>query len=145
MRKHNLKTFELSQAYLYFFDQLEKSNYFLESILETTNQPIDSRLLENLLNSPVGDGGQWDMAANLVKKYGLVPHDLYPDSAQAMSSSSMGGLLRTKLREDAIKLRELVNGEASAQTVQTAKGEMLREVQLILTLMLGPPPKPNDT
>lgn len=144
MRKHNLKTFELSQAYLYFWDQLEKSNYFLESILATADLPLDSRLLEKLLEGPVGDGGQWDMAANLVKKYGLVPHDLYPDSAQAMASSSMGGLLRTKLREDGIKLRELVNASASSTSVNDAKEAMMREIHLILTLMLGPPPKPDE-
>ena len=29
MKKHALKEFELSQAYLFFWDKLEKSNFFL--------------------------------------------------------------------------------------------------------------------
>lgn len=144
MKKHNLKSFELSQAYLYFWDQLEKSNYFLESVLDTADQPLDGRLMQKLMSGPVGDGGQWDMAANLVRKYGLVPHTLYPDSAQAMSSSSMGSLLQTKLRENAFKLRELANTSATASSIGAAKESMMREIHLILTLMLGPPPKPND-
>lgn len=144
MKKHNLKTFELSQAYLYFWDQLEKSNYFLESILATADQPLDGRLLEKLQEGPVGDGGQWDMAANIVKKYGLVPHDLYPDSAQAMSSGAMGTLLRSKLREDAVMLRKLKKSSAMSESISEAKEGMMREIHLILTLMLGPPPKPND-
>ena len=72
MRRHNLKEFELSQAYLFFWDKLEKANYFLEQILDTTEEDLEGRLLQALLSSPVGDGGQWDMAANLVEKYGLV-------------------------------------------------------------------------
>ena len=72
MKKHNLKDFELSQAYLFFWDKLEKANYFLEQIIDTAEQELDSRLIQELLKAPVNDGGQWDMVANLVSKYGLV-------------------------------------------------------------------------
>ena len=72
MRKHNLKNFQLSQSYLFFWDKLEKANYFLENILDTVEEPLDGRLVQRLMLDPVGDGGQWDMVANLVQKYGLV-------------------------------------------------------------------------
>lgn len=72
MRRYNLKEFELSQAYLFFRDKMEKANFFLEQILDTVDEDLDGRLVQTLLSSPVGDGGQWDMAANLVEKYGLV-------------------------------------------------------------------------
>ena len=72
MKAYNLDSFQLSQAYLFFWDKLEKANYFLESILKTFDEPLDGRLLGALMASPVGDGGQWDMVANLVDKYGLV-------------------------------------------------------------------------
>lgn len=72
MKKYNLKEFELSQAYLFFWDKLEKANWFLEQIIDTADQDLDSRLIQELLGAPVNDGGQWDMAANLVEKYGLV-------------------------------------------------------------------------
>ena len=72
MKKHNLKSFELSQAYLFFWDKLEKSNYFLEQILDTLDEDLDSRVIQSLCSSPISDGGQWDMVANLVSKYGLV-------------------------------------------------------------------------
>ena len=39
IKKLGIKTFELSQNYALFFDKLEKSNYFLESILETLDEP----------------------------------------------------------------------------------------------------------
>ncbi len=72
MKKHNLKEFELSQAYLFFWDKLEKANYFLEQIMDTMSEELDGRLIQELLAAPVNDGGQWDMVANLVAKYGLV-------------------------------------------------------------------------
>lgn len=72
MRKYNLREFELSQGYLFYWDKLEKANYFLEQILDTAEEDLDGRLVQRLLEAPVGDGGQWDMAANLLEKYGLV-------------------------------------------------------------------------
>ena len=72
MRRYNLKEFELSQSYLFFWDKLEKANYFLEQILDTVEEELDGRLVQELMAAPVGDGGQWDMVANLVEKYGLV-------------------------------------------------------------------------
>lgn len=72
MRRYKLKDFELSQAYLFYWDKLEKANYFLEQILDTTEEDLESRTVQTLLQGPISDGGQWDMAANLVEKYGLV-------------------------------------------------------------------------
>jgi Peptidase C1-like family len=74
MKKHNLSSFELSQAYLFFWDKLEKANWFLEQIVDTAGDDLDGRLVQTLLRDPVGDGGQWDMLSNLVSKYGLVSH-----------------------------------------------------------------------
>jgi bleomycin hydrolase len=144
MQRYNLKSFELSQAYLFFWDKLEKANYFLENVIDTVDEPLDGRLLQSLLASPVGDGGQWDMVANLVEKYGLVPQALYPDSFNAMNSSAMDRLITTKLREDCLRLRSLAkSASASSSDLSVAKQKMLREIHLILTLMLGPPPSPS--
>lgn len=147
MKKHNLKDFELSQSYLFFWDKLEKANWFLEQIIDTAEQDLDSRLVQTLLQAPVNDGGQWDMANNIVFKYGLVPQSLYPDSYNAMSSSKMGHLITSKLRSDALTLRSLVTSTKSSSSKQkllATKARMLREVHTILTLMLGPPPKPEE-
>ncbi|KAF2003685.1 peptidase C1B, bleomycin hydrolase [Amniculicola lignicola CBS 123094] len=146
MKKYKLSSFQLSQAYLFYWDKIEKANYFLESILDTTSKDIEGRLVQELLSDPVGDGGQWDMVANLVNKYGLVPQTLYPDSYNASNSSVMDRLITTKLREDAIRLRSLASGTAAEDvktTINAEKEKMLREIHLILTLMLGPPPAPD--
>jgi bleomycin hydrolase len=124
---------------------LEKANYFLENVLETIDEPLDGRLMQALLAGPVSDGGQWDMAANVVRKYGLVPQTLYPDSFNAMNSGAMDSLVTSLLREDALRLRALAtSATASSSDIAAAKEKMLREIHLILTLMLGPPPSPKE-
>lgn len=144
MKRHGLDSFELSQAYLFFYDKLEKANFFLEQILNTANEDLDSRLVQTLLGSPVSDGGQWDMVFNLVKKYGLVPQVLYPDSFNATASAAINSIITTKLREDALQLRSLAKSGASAADVNGVKEKMVREIHLILTLTLGPPPSPTQ-
>jgi bleomycin hydrolase len=146
MKKYRLSEFQLSQSYLFYWDKIEKANFFLENILDTASDDIDGRLVQALLADPVGDGGQWDMVANLVQKYGLVPQTLYPDSYNATSSSAMDRLITTKLREDALKLRSLASSTSSTtqrSAIAAEKEKMLREIHLILTLMLGPPPAPD--
>ena len=96
IKKLGVKTFELSQNYALFFDKLEKSNYFLESILETLNEPTAGRLVTYLLSGPLGDGGQWDMFANLVEKYGVVPKEVMPETAHSNNTSAMGSLINVR-------------------------------------------------
>ena len=106
MKKLNLKTFELSQNYQMFWDKLEKSNYFLESILDTLDEPTDGRLIQHLIASPVQDGGQWDMFCALVDKYGCVPKAIMPETFHSSNTGVMNMLITRKLREDALVLRE---------------------------------------
>ena len=144
MQKYNIKNFELSQAYLFFWDKVEKANYFLEAVVKTANEDVTGRLVSELMSDPVGDGGQWDMIVNLVSKYGLVPQTLYPDSWNAQNSAVMDRLITTKLREDGLHLRALKTSNASREKVSSAKEAMLKEVVRILTVCLGPPPPAHD-
>ncbi|KAM0718867.1 hypothetical protein Q7P37_005939 [Cladosporium fusiforme] len=139
MQKHNIQAFELSQSYLFFWDKVEKANYFLETVLANSGEDVDGRLFSALNASPVGDGGQWDMIVNLVAKYGIVPQTLYPDSFNAKSSSAMDTLLTTKLREDGLKLRKLKANGASSASITASKEEMIQDIIRIATLCLGPP------
>ncbi|KAK4102260.1 peptidase C1B, bleomycin hydrolase, partial [Parathielavia hyrcaniae] len=142
MQKYGLDSFELSQAYLFFWDKLEKSNWFLEQIISTAHMDLDSRLVQTMLREPLSDGGQWDMVYNLVSKYGLVPQCLYPDSFSASASGVLNSIILTKLREYALKLRKLLSHPSAStpSALSTAKAKMLREIHTILTLTLGPPP-----
>lgn len=143
-QKYDIQKFELSQQYLFFWDKVEKANYFLESILETCGEDVDSRIVSALMASPVSDGGQWDMIVNLVSKYGIVPQTLYPDTWNAQNSGVMDRLLTTKLREDGIKLRNLKAKAASQSDIMDAKESMMQDIVRILTLCLGPPPSASE-
>ena len=98
-KKYNLSNFEFSQSYFMFFDKLEKSNYFLENILSTLDEKFDSRIIMWLLESPIQDGGQWDMFVNLMEKYGIVPQSAMPESLHSSSSRSMNVLITRTLRK----------------------------------------------
>ena len=144
MKKYNLDNFELSQNYIFFYDKLEKANFFLESVLQTLDEPVDGRLYSFLNAGPLADGGQWDMFANLVEKYGVVPKEAYPDAASATASRWFDDFLTSKLREDAITLRnKAISGQSDA-ALQKEKTAMLGEIYRMLVISLGEPPKTFD-
>lgn len=136
-----LKDFELSQNYTNFWDKFEKSNYFLESMIETINEPLEGRLVSWLLSTPQQDGGQWDMLVSIIKKYGVVPKQVMPETFHSSSSRELNALLNRKLREDAMKLRKLHEAGKSEEQLRETKNEMLAEIYKILVFALGVPPK----
>ena len=137
MKKRNLDTFELSQNYQMFWDKLEKANFFLDSIIETANEPLDSRLVAHLLSAPEGDGGQWDMYCAIADKYGCVPKYVMPETFSSSQTRTLVSLITVKLREDAKILREAV---AAGMDVEPVKKDMLAEIYNILVVALGEPP-----
>jgi bleomycin hydrolase len=144
MKKLNLETFELSQAWLMFWDKMEKANYFLESILETLGEPTDSRLIAHLISNPIQDGGQWDMFCALADKYGVVPKSIYPESFHSSNTRTMNAVITTKLREFACQLRERNAAGSSAAELRGLKDAMLSEVYKLLSLSAGEPPEKFD-
>lgn len=59
----------MDTRYTFFWDKMERANYFIETMSELADEPLDGRLIQHLLTAPLEDGGQWDMFANLVEKY----------------------------------------------------------------------------
>ncbi|MBP3216965.1 MAG: C1 family peptidase [Lachnospiraceae bacterium] len=140
MDKLNLKNMELSQNYPLFYDKLEKSNYFLENILDTLDEPLSGRVVAYLLQDPIGDGGQWDMFRSLVAKYGVVPKDVYPDTAVSVDTMQLRKYLTTKLRGFACELREAAAAGESMEQLRARKDAMMETVYRMLCISLGKPP-----
>jgi bleomycin hydrolase len=136
----NLEDFELSQTYTMFWDKLEKSNYFLETILNTLDEPTDGRLISWLVIDPVQDGGQWDMFVNLVEKYGVVPKSVMPETESSSASRVMNERITLKLREYASQLRSEHQNGKSLKSLRAMKPAMLEEIFRILSIHLGEPP-----
>lgn len=144
IRRLELKTFELSENYMLFYDKLEKANFFLESILDTLEEPTQGRLISWLLTAPMNDGGQWDMLCNLVEKYGVVPKYAMPETKASSATREMGSVLTVKLREDACRLRSAYRQGAGREELVKQKEGMLQEIYRILCICLGEPPKEFD-
>lgn len=141
MKQLNVEEFELSQSYVMFWDKLEKANFFLESILSTLDEDLYGRLVMFLLDHPVQDGGQWDMFANLIKKYGVVPKSVMPETESSSNSNLMNLLITSKLREQASELRQMHTTGASPETLRERKQAMLQVIYRMLAVHLGEPPR----
>ena len=134
---NDLGDFTFSQNYLFFYDQLEKSNLFLQAVIDTRDLPMDDRKVSWLFTHPIGDGGTYTGVANLVAKYGLVPSEAMPETYCANNTASWTTHLKTLLRQGGLQLRE---GKKSAKELQEAKVAILKDVYHILGITLGVPP-----
>lgn len=139
-----LKDFELSQNYTFFWDKYEKANYFYENILNTANESVSSREVAFLLQTPQQDGGQWDMIVSLFQKYGVVPKSVMPESSNSSNSRDLNNYLNKLLRKHAVLLRQMVAEEATAEEIQANREAMLQEVYNLLAISLGTPPNEFD-
>ena len=139
-QKLSVKEFEFSQNYLMFWDKLERANYFFEAIIESAGRDVDDRSVAFLLDQPLSDGGQWNMFINLIRKHGLVPKSGMPETDSSSNSRRMNGVLRSKLREGARKLREMHAGLAAVDELRAVKQDFLRAVHRMLSIHLGTPP-----
>lgn len=147
IRNLNLSELELSPSYLFFYDKLEKSNFFLEQIESTTDLDIESRLVQHLLTDPIGDGGQYDMFKNIILKYGLVPNSVFPDSFNTTASANMNYVILTLLRQYAQEIRDTIkSGKAKAGSpeIKALRTKQIQHVHKLLSTFLGTPPGPND-
>ncbi len=144
MKKMNVKNFEFSQAHIHFWDKLERANHFLEAILETSDRPVDDRTIHFLLSDPIGDGGQWNMATNLIRKHGLVPMSAYPESHSSSSTGSMNTVLKDILRTTASEIRRILDDGGSNNEARRHKEGRMKEIWRVLCIHLGTPPEKFD-
>ena len=143
-KKYDLKGFEFSQSYFMFYDKLEKSNYFLENILTTLDLDFDSRLVMYLLDSPIQDGGQWDMFVNLMEKYGIVPQSVMPETVHSSMSRPMNVIITRTLRKFASILRSEHKNGSSMKDLRKMKLDMMSVVYKMLCNFIGKPPETFD-
>jgi bleomycin hydrolase len=141
MRKMGTRSFEFSQAWTLFWDKLERSNYFLEAIIETSDRPVDDRTVAFLLERPLEDGGQWNMFVNLVKKHGLVPKNHMPETESSSNTRRLNSVLYYKLREGARTLRDLRATGADLDELRRVKDDIVATIHRILCIHLGTPPE----
>ena len=141
-KEKNIKFFELSQSYIAFYDKLEKLNYSLEAFIELIDVDYDDRTLQFMLNG-VGDGGQWDMFVNVVKKYGVCPKNAYPETFTSSATRYLNMLLNAELRKFASESREVYKAKGM-EAVKVLKENYLDRFYRALVSTYGLPPEQFD-
>ena len=136
------KELEFSQTYLYFWDKLERYHrsirYYLD-IKKNISPELQSQYLNCLYKDAMGDGGQWDMAKDLVAKYGIIPKQAMPDSYHSKSSSSMNAFFLEMLKNDLTTL------DKSDESIHEELIRVMTDrVYNFLCGFLGRPPKTFD-
>lgn len=130
------ETLEFSQAYLFFYDKLEKANLYLDAIAGSRGLPAQDRRVEHLLATPVPEGGNWQGFKDLVGKYGVVPKEVMPETFSASTSAPMNQILDLRLKAAGVRIRDAKDAAA----VEAEKAQALKDVYRILALHLGVPP-----
>ena len=131
---------DFSQAYLFFYDQLEKANLFLQGVVETADKPMDDTRVQFFFKNPINDGGTFCGVADLADKYGLVPKEVMPETYSSDNTSQMARLVATKLREYGLDLRQMVADGKAAKDIEAEKTRMLATIYRMLALTIGEPP-----
>ncbi len=142
-KKLNMSQFELSQSYIAFYDKLEKVNFELEAIIDLIDKDYDDRTLTHILANTIGDGGQWDMFVNVVKKYGVVPKNAMIETFQSSNTKIINQLIDAELKKFAAKAKDLFN-EGGIETVRKFKEELLGKIFDLLVSAYGLPVESFD-
>ena len=142
-KKIGVKNFELSQSYIAFYDKLEKLNFTLNALIETINEDYDDRTVQYLVSNGIGDGGQWDMIVNIVKKYGICPKNVYGETATSSGTRMLNLLLNTELRKFASEARE-VKAKKGMKAVEELKESYVKRFYKALISCYGVPPTKFD-
>ena len=141
MARTGMKNFQFSQVYNFFYDQLEKSNLFLQGIIDTRKKPMDDKMVEWLFRNPLSDGGQFTGVSDLFAKYGVVPKEVMAETYSSDNTSEIASLMKRKLREYGLQLRELSEQGKNETQLEQQKVEMLKTIYKMLVYAYGEPVK----
>ena len=133
--------FQLSQNYLHFYDKLEKCYYFLNLIFKYKNRDVSDRIISYLLKKPISDGGFWNMACNLVNKYGIVPLSNMRGTFQSSKTKKLNSVLNLLMRRYAYIIRNKSHTESEFKAFLKKK---MHKIYRILVYFLGNPPQTFD-
>lgn len=141
MRDHDLPELKLSQNFNFFYDQLEKSNLFLQGVIDTSSKPMDDKMVDWLFMNPLSDGGQFTGVVDNFTKYGVVPAEVMRETASSESTSRIAQLLKLKLREYGLELRKMAAEGKPSPALNARKTDMLSTIYRMLALSMGEPPR----
>ena len=141
----NLRTDSLvvdfSEAYLFFWDQLEKANLMLQGCIDNGTKPMDDQRVQFFFRTPISDGGTFCGVADLADKYGMVPAEVMPETFSSDNTARARQLISSKLREYGLQLRDMVQKGKRTSSLDRAKERMLAQIYHMLLYTIGTPPE----
>jgi bleomycin hydrolase len=126
-----------SKSYLLFYDKIERTEWFLSLIESNIN---DEQRMRYILNHLMTDRGQWNMAKNLIMKYGLIPYRAMPDPFHRKSLVDLNTSISNMLKLYALHLKK----KPSVCEKDNMKNTIMNTVKRMLVDLLGEPPTEID-
>lgn len=133
--------FEFSEAYLFFWDKVERAYCFLTAIARMRQMDMNDHLYRFVVctTTPSNDGGNWGQFVNLINKYGLVPKTVYGETFNSSYSNEMNELLQARINVFHHWIRD--NRELSdAKITEEILHRMMPDIYALVTTCLGQPP-----
>ena len=140
IRDHKMEEFEFSTSYLQFWDKLEKSNLYFESVIELRDAGFLDRDWEIVNKWTLSDGGWWNFVTGLVEKYGVVPASVMPETQSSENTKTFNHILDRLVRSQAARIFALHEQGAKPAALRAEKRKALKVVYRFLVINLGEPP-----
>lgn len=130
MCKHGKEAVELefSLAYIAFWDKMEKANCFLEKIIQNMDKSYDDKHVRSWFSCGITDGGFWTNFSDLVKKYGLLPKEVMPETAQSSNTEVMNNRLNYYIRKIGADIRNAYLQKQSFDEINHMKEQALNHI-----------------
>ena len=141
IRDYNLPNFEFSENFIYFYDRLEKANFFLNYIADHYNTNIHDIKLIHILELKTSDGNQWIMFRNLITKYGIIPKNAMADMFHSKNTHDLNNFFNNYLIKASVKIITALKKNNSQKNKEHLITSTLNEFYNILVIFLGEPPK----
>ena len=129
----NLDNFELSGSYIAFYDKLERFNLFMERLskYKEEGKGVYDRYVSDLLKTGFDDGSTFTEFKELVKKYGVVPKNMFSNSFNSNDTGELNDILSRLLRKFYLELEK--------NDIKDIKEKYLYDVYKILGSIYGIP------
>lgn len=131
IKKCNLNEFELSGSYIAFYDKLERFNSSMEKLIRNKRDVYD-RDTQSILMVGIEDGSNFSFFKGLVKKYGVVPKNVFTNSFSSNDTSELNDILSRLLRKFFLDLLD-------SNDIEELKNNYLSKVYKILGSVYGVP------
>ena len=105
IKKCDLSNFELSGSYIAFYDKLERFNLLMDR-LSSYDRNVYDIYVQDILKTGFDDGSTFSEFKELVKKYGVVPKNVFSNSFNSNDTGELNDILSRLLRKYYLELEK---------------------------------------